>query len=269
VWDNNSREEPDPKDFPEIDLVLSKKNDGFALGYNKAVSYAIRMHKPEYIIVLNNDTRITKGMIPELIQACKKRKNTCVVVPKIYFEHGHEFYKKSYSKDERGHVLWYAGGDMDAVNILPFHRGVDEVDRGQFDLSEETLFVTGCCFCLTPKVWKKIGGFDPAYFMYYEDIDFSVRATKKGIPLVYVPTASLYHVNAGSTQGSGSLFQQYYQTRNRLRFGLQYGKPRTKLALLREAWNMWKVGNEGERWGVLHALEGRWGNQTAILTQKP
>lgn len=269
VWDNNSVDAPTPKDLPDCDLVVSPVNDGFACGYNKAISYTMRKYKPEYLVILNNDTRVPKKMISELVAECKKRNNTCIAVPKIYFEHGHEFHKASYTREERGKILWYAGGQMDQANILPFHRGVDEVDRGQFEKVENTFFVSGCCFCLTPKIWRKIGGFDSKYFMYYEDMDFSMRAKKKKIPLVYVPKAALFHINAGSTNGSGSATHQYYQTRNRLRFGLQYGKVRTKLALLKEAWGMWKRGNESQRLGIRHALEGTWGNQTHLLTKKP
>ena len=268
VWDNNSQDKPTPKDLPDCDLILSSVNEGFTRGYNKAVSYTLKKHKPDYVVILNNDTRVPKKMVDELVATCRSHKNICITVPKIYFEHGHEFHKNSYTREERGNVIWYAGGQMDVANILPFHRGVDEVDRKQFDTQEKTLYVTGCCFCCTPKTWKRVGGFDEKYFMYYEDIDFSYRATKKKIPLVYVPQAHLYHINAGSTNGSGSHIQQYYQTRNRLRFGLQYGMVRTKLALLKEAWGMWKNGNEFERLGIRHALEGTWGNQTQHLTKK-
>lgn len=269
VWDNNSVDAPTAADLPGCDLVLSKKNDGFALGYNKAVAYTIKKHKPDYVLILNNDTRVPKTMISGLLSVMKTHKDACIVVPKIYFEHGHEFYKNSYAKEERGKVIWYAGGAMDTTNILPFHRGVDEVDRGQFQKEEETLFATGCCFMVTPKIWKKLGGFNPSYFMYYEDIDLSLRARKKHVPILYVPQSTLYHINAGSSSGSGSSFHQYYQTRNRLKFGLQYGKLRTKLALLKEAWKMWKSGNEYERLGIRHALEGKWGNQTIKLIPRP
>ncbi len=268
VWDNASSEIPTKKDLPDCDLVLSKKNEGFTGGYNKAVAHTLWHHRPDYLVVLNNDTRVPKGMIRTLVDTCVKNNNNCITVPLIYFEHGHEFHKASYTKEERGKVIWYAGGGMDWPNILPFHRGVDEVDRGQFTRSEETGFVTGCCVCLTPKTWKRIGGFDEKYFLYFEDVDLSIRAKRKNIKLIFEPSAKLFHINAGSTHGSGSLFHEYYQTRNRLRFGLQYGKFRTKLALLTEARRMWLHGTSGQKLGVLHALEGKWGNQTQSILKR-
>lgn len=262
VWDSQSEVPPTQKDVGECDLVFSSTNDGFAGGYNKAISYANKKYKPDYLLILNNDTRVPKTMIRSLIEVSRENHDKCLVVPKIYFEQGHEFHKSNYTKEERGKVFWYAGGCLDKRNFLPFHRGVDEVDRGQFDKLIETDFVTGCCILLTPAIWKKLGGFDERYFVYYEDIDLSIRAKRQGFKLLYAPKAHLYHINAGSSSGSGSETHQYYQTRNRLLFGLQYASIRTKLALLRESLKFWRSGMEAERLGVLHALEGRWGKKT-------
>lgn len=263
VWDCNSKKDkPTISGFPECDLVLSSTNDGFSRGYNQAISYTIKKHQPDYLVILNNDTRVGKHAIHLLAKECESRQGKAIIAPKIYFEHGHEFYPHSYRKDERGHVLWYAGGVIDRNNMIPFHRGVDEVDRGQFQTVQETEFVSGCCFCLTPQLWKRIGGFDEKYFLYYEDVDLSLRAKILGIELKYYPKAKIYHINAGSTSGSGSGTHRYFQTRNRLRFGLRYGSLRSKLALLKEAWRFWKQGSAEERLGVLHALEGKWGNQS-------
>lgn len=267
VWDSKSTISPTKTDLGDCDLVVSKTNDGYAGGYNKAVAYTLGKYKVDYLLILNNDTRVPKGMVRNLIVVSQKHKDRAIVVPKIYFERGHEFHKSSYTKEERGKVLWYAGGGIDWPNVLPFHRGVDEVDRTHFDREEETAFVTGCCFLITPKSWKRLGGFDARYFLYYEDIDLSLRAKKRGLKLIYAPSAFLYHINAGSTGGGGSVIHQYYQTRNRLAFGLQYAKLRSKLALLKEAWKTWKTGSQSERLGVLHALEGRWGNQMSRINR--
>jgi GT2 family glycosyltransferase len=259
VWDNASTEVPTNEQLGRCEIVVSKKNLGFAQGYNEAVRYALRKYKPDYILIVNNDTKAARGLIKELIVTSKHYKDKAIVAPKIYFDKGYEFYRHDYLPEERGNVIWYAGGNIDMANVIPFHKGVDEVDRGQYDIQEETSFVSGCCFLTTPKVWKTLKGFDRKYFMYYEDVDFCMRARKKRITIVYAPKAWIYHINAGSSQGSGSRFHQYYQTRNRLRFGLQYARLRSKLALLKEAKQIWMTGNSAQKQGVIHALEGKWG----------
>lgn len=286
VWDANSSIPPNKSEFQSCDLILSGKNLGFTGGNNEAVSYALRQYADtEYILLLNNDTRVTKGMIRQLVLSFEMDSEIGFILPKICFEKGHEFHKHDYAAEQKGRVLWYAGGGIDWANMIVFHCGVDEVDRGQFNFLTtstalppqrnnighcyETNFATGCCLLTTPYIWKKLKGFDKNYFLYYEDADLSVRVKKLGYKIVVDPTTTLYHVNAGSTDGGGSALHQYYQTRNRLRFGLQYGKMRAKIALLREAVRMYSTGSAAHRLGVVHALEGRWGNQThKILPEK-
>lgn len=280
VWDNASKHAPKKDEFPHSELIHSKKNLGFAEGNNKAVAHALKTSKfklqnsknePDYLLILNNDTRVTKGMVRQLIETFDSDPNVGIVVPKIYFEKGYEFHKADYQKHHLGRVIWYGGGGIDWPNLVLFHKGVDEVDRGQFDISYTLMkgkekrvstFATGCCMLTTPKIWNKLHGFDTKYFLYYEDADLSMRLQqnlKKSI--IFEPKATLYHLNAGSSTGSGSQLHQYYQTRNRLRFGLCYASMRTKLALLNEARRLFFTGNQAVRLGILHALGGTWGNQ--------
>jgi GT2 family glycosyltransferase len=266
VFDNDSKVPPKKEEFKDSFLVHSKENLGFAAGNNKAVEYALKKWNDiEYILCINNDTRVTKGMIRTLIQTYLSDTNIGFVVPKIYFERDHEFHTKDYSMHQRGKVIWYAGGGIDWQNMILFHKGVDEVDRGQFDTQTETSFATGCCFLTTPAIWKKLRGFDAKYFLYYEDADLSMRLIQKlHKKIIYEPKAQLYHQNAGSTSGSGSSVHEYYQTRNRLRYGLRYARLRTKLALLNEARRLFHTGNGAVKLGILHALGGQWNKKPSV-----
>lgn len=261
VFDNASDNPPAKETLGDCDLVLSKKNIGYAQGNNKAVEHVLKKGKPDYILILNNDTRMQNACVRTLIGRFESEKNAGFVVPKIYFEKGREYHRHSYTKDEKGRVLWYAGGGIDWRNLIVFHKGMDEVDRGQFEHSAKASFASGCAFLTTPAIWKKLGGFDVSYFLYYEDADLSMRLHRIKKDIVFEPGSVVYHINAGSTQGSGSTFHQYYQTRNRLKFGLQYAPWRTKVALLREAKRIWNDGNASQKKAVMHALAGKWGKQ--------
>lgn len=270
VWDNASAIPPTLDAFPGADVVNAKTNDGFARGYNKAMAHAITTYAPDVLLVLNNDTRMKEGTIHALAERCLSAVQPSIVSPIIHFEVGCEFHRSSYDSHAKGNVIWYAGGGVDWANVLPFHRGVDEVNRGQFLPPHDgegipVQYVSGCCFAVQPVVWKKLGGFTDDYFMYYEDVDFSIRASKKNIPLILYPDLVMYHSNAGSTSGGGSLFHQYYQTRNRIKFALTHARMRAKIAILRESYRYWLHGTQAQRLGVLHALEGRWGNQSHLI----
>ncbi len=220
--------------FPEVVLQENKENLGFAEGNNTGTRKALT-RGVDYILILNNDTLADKNLLKELLDVLEKDKTIGMASPKIYFAPGFEYHHDRYQDKERGKVLWYAGGGLDWQNMLATHRGVDEVDRGQYDKTEETDFATGCAMMVRREVFEKIGLFDAKYFLYWEDIDLCQRARKAGFKIFYVPRAVLSHKNASSSDKPGSKLHQYYQTRNRLLFGQRFASTRTKLALTREA----------------------------------
>jgi GT2 family glycosyltransferase len=230
-------------------FIQNEKNLGFSGGHNKAVKYALK-NEADYVLILNNDTHVDKNFLAELFKVAESDNEIGILSPKIYFASGFEFHKNKYSKSELGKVLWYAGGEMDWANIVGYHRGVDEVDDGQFDKIEEIELATGCCMLIKKEVFEKIGSLSNEYFLYYEDADLSVRAKKKSYKIMYVPKSIIWHKNAGSVGGSGSALQDYYITRNRLLFGFRYAPIRSKLALFRESLRLLAKGRQWQKQGI-------------------
>lgn len=242
--------------FPDVTLIESDKNLGFAAGNNLGFDTAKRQGT-DLVMLLNNDTKVDPQLAQHLYASVKKKAD--IAAPKIYFYPGFEFHKDRYSKKEQGKVIWYAGGHIDWHNIMGIHRGVDQVDTGQFDTEGEVEFATGCCFMARRSVLEKLNLFDPKYYLYLEDADFCVRAKKAGYKIVYQPQAVLWHKNAESTGGSGSSLQDYYFTRNRLLFGFRYASARTKLALYRESMKLFFFGSPWKRRGVIDFYLQRFG----------
>lgn len=213
-------------------IILSEiYNKGFAGGINVGISKALTFNC-EYIILLNNDTIASPGLVEGLVSFVKSNQSIGAVSPKIYFAPGYEFHKKKYQKRDLGQVLWYAGGKIDWQNVYISHRGVDEVDHGQFDEGAETDFVTGCCMLIKREVIEKVGLFDEKYFLYFEDVDYSVRIKRQGYHLSYYSDVHLWHKNASSSGGAGGKTSIYYQNRNRFYFGFKYASFNTKKSLL-------------------------------------
>ncbi len=244
------------KKFPDVSVVENGQNLGFAGGNNVGVRRALEWGA-DYIWLLNNDTVVDKNALESLVDAFKQD-TVGVVGSKIYFAPGCEYHKERYGRIDRGHVLWYAGGLIDWNNMYASHRGVDEVDKGQFDRTEETPFVTGCSMMVKKQVFEKIGLLDEKFFMYLEDLDFCLRAKQMGYILLYEPKSILWHKNAGSS-GVGGRLHQYFMTRNRLLVGMRYGPVRTKFALAREAMRFMVIGPSIRRKAVMDAMIGRWG----------
>jgi len=243
--------------FPQVKIIVNSKNFGFAKGNNIGIRYALN-RRADYCVILNNDTFVDKNFLVQLIKVAERNKKIGLISPKIYFAPGFEYHYERYQKSERGKVIWYAGGKMDWNNILASHRGVDEVDKGQYDKTEVTDFSTGCCMLIRTEFLRKIGLFDEKYFLYWEDNDLSQRLKKAGYKVYFCPQAFIWHKNA-SLSGSGSKMHDYYLTRNRFLFGLKYARFRVKLSLIKESLIKLFKGREGEKMGILDFYLGRWG----------
>lgn len=218
-------------DYPNYVTYIPGVNKGYAHGVNIAVAQAVE-EGYDMICVMNCDVLVEHRFV-EHAKYTLSHHPDALIGGKIYYAPGYEYHKDRYSGHEKGGVLWYAGGINDWNNGLTLHRGVDEVDRGQYNAFGKTEFITGCLMCYKKEVAEKLGPWDENYFLYYEDADYGERAKRKGIPLYYDPTLILWHKNAASTGGSGSKLHERYQKKNQVIFGLKYAPFRTKFHLVK------------------------------------
>jgi GT2 family glycosyltransferase len=211
--------------------VLEGNNRGYAHGVNLGLKEAVNKGY-ELFCVVNNDVIFKENFVASVRNSLDKNPGS-IIGGKIYYAPGYEYHQKKYNKEDLGNVLWYAGGKIDWDHMMPTHRGVDEVDDNRYGKLEQTEFVTGCLTLFDKKVFDKLGFWDESYFLYYEDADFSIKALKKGVDLIYDPSIVIWHKVSQSTDGSGSLIHQKYQNRNRVKLGLKYAPLRTKLHLIK------------------------------------
>lgn len=235
VVDNHSPEpiEKLKKEFKKAVFLKNSQNLGFAEGNNVGIREALK-NKADYVLILNNDTTVDRNLLSELVRVMEKDRKIGIIAPKIYFAPGYEYHQSRYKPSEQGKVFWYAGGKVDWQNVLCSHRGVDEVDKGQYDKQVNTDYASGCTMFVKKEVFKKIGLFDKRYFLYLEDVEFCQRAQKAGFKVVYTPKAKLWHFNASSSKVGGNL-HDYFITRNRLLFGMKYASWRTRFNLIQES----------------------------------
>lgn len=244
-----------------IELIRSESNLGFTGGNNLGISHAIKQYQSDYILLLNSDTEVDKDFLEHLYADIKNKPDVGISNPKIYFYKGTEFHSKSYRRSEKGNVLWYAGGSMDWENITAFHRGVDEVDLGQFDMQAKSEFATGCAMFIKREVIERVGILDKKFFLYSEDVDYSFRAKKYGYKIGFSPNSVVYHKNSASGDGVGSKIHDYYQTRNRLLLVEKHGSWRNKLTGVRLMFQIMKSGNTTKKQGVMHFVFRKFGKQ--------
>lgn len=195
-------------------FIILDSNLGFAGGNNAGIKYAME-NGADYILLINNDTIVDKNFLGELVEAGEADNKIGLAGPKIYY----------YSEPNR---IWFAGGKINWLKNSGKHRGLDEIDAGQYDKARKVDYLTGCSLLIKREVIEKIGGLSNDYFLYYEDTDFCLRAKSAGYKCLYVPSAEIYHKVSRSTK-PGSSSYVYYHTRNGLTLAKRNGTALNKM----------------------------------------
>lgn len=191
--------------FPGIDIIQTGKNLGFAGGNNIGIRWALE-HDADFVWLLNNDTVVDPQCLSRMVQVAEANDHVGMVGSKIYYYHSPE-------------TLWFAGGEIDLVKGgLTRHVGQDEKDVGDYDLLQETGYITGCSILARREMIEEVGMLEEKYFLYFEDADWSLRARQKGWSLLYQPEARLWHKEGAQTEKVYSARFVYYFLRNRFFF---------------------------------------------------
>jgi len=232
----------------KLEIIQNKENLGYSGGNNLGIKYALK-NNFDYVLVANNDIRVNPNFLQILINEIKINPKQ-ILAPKIYFEKGYEFHKNRYKSSELGKVIWAMGGKIDWGNVYGSNIAIDNVDHGQFDNNLQTPdFISGCCLLTSMELFKDVGLFDKKYYLYLEDIDLSVRASKSGYTLKIIPNSIIWHINSGTAIAASNI-QDYFITRNRLLFAYKYAPLKTKLAIFRESIKHLLFGRPWQKIGV-------------------
>ncbi len=258
VVDNGSKETLETFEDKHSKVIRLDRNMGFSGGYNTGIKEALK-EGAAYVLIINNDTIVNRDLIKNLLEVLEGNEKIGVTTPKIYFAKGHEYHEEKYKIEDLGKILWYAGGYTDWYHVKSVHRGVDEVDHGQYNKTEQVEFASGCCMMIKREVLEKTGLFDERYFLYYEDADLIERIKNAGYVIYYVPEATLAHFNASSTGGPGGKLHDYFLTRNQMLFGMKYAPVRSKLALIKQSLRLLFSGRPYQKRAIRDFYTGKFG----------
>lgn len=171
---------------------------GSNLGYGRAAnlgSHAARAAEADYLLVCNPDVELFPGAVADLVSALDDDPSIGIVGPAITNPDG-SLYPSARTfpdmVDAVGHGLL---GPLAPENR--FTRRYRLLDWDHANLAKVD-WVSGACFLARRKAWDAVGGFDPAYFMYMEDVDLCWRMGHAGWGIAYQPSATALHVQGVS-----------------------------------------------------------------------
>jgi len=177
VFDNASDDDTLARIRPfagRVRLIANPTNIGFGQGHNRALDAA----EGNCFLILNPDVELPAGSLDQLVRYLDEHAECGAVAPQL---------AESFSKGPAGCSRRYPG-----QRYAPKSLG---------RLPGEIAILQGACVLIRSEIFRKIGGFDPRYFLYAEDLDLSLEIRKQGWTLACISDLVVQHLGGHSEQG--------------------------------------------------------------------
>ena len=196
---NNQEADVIVQHYPQVKVIKSERNLGFAGGNNLGIQAA----QGKYLFLVNNDTVFKDFTVQTLIDRMESSPEIGIICPKIRF---------AWSNNP---IQFTGYTPLSKVTVRNRAIGFGEDDHGQYDTAHATPYAHGAAMLIRREAINKVGLMPECYFLYYEELDWSMMFTRAGYQIWYEPKCTIYHKESQST-GQNSPLRTYYLTRNRL-----------------------------------------------------
>lgn len=179
---------------PQVRLIAEQTNHGFAKANNLAAEQA----QGRYILLLNSDTLVLNGAVDRLIDFARRRPDARIWGGRTVFGDGQLNPGSAWGALSLWSTVSFALG---LVKVFPDSALFNPEGLGgwQRDTERQVDIVSGCYFLIETALWRELGGFDPAFFMYGEEADLCARARARGARPAVTPESTIVHYGGGST----------------------------------------------------------------------
>jgi len=187
---------------PVVGIIETGVNIGYSGGNNIGIREALNLGT-DYILLLNDDTVVAPDFLDVLLETAEKSPDMGILGPRIYYFH-------------EPNKIWYTGARFDPDTCLLTTPGSDQLEDGMNSEPLESDYITGCALLIKRRVIEHIGLLDERFFLYWEDVDWGLRAKKVGLKNIVVPHSHIWHRVSASMGGMDSLLRIYHKTRSHL-----------------------------------------------------
>jgi N-acetylglucosaminyl-diphospho-decaprenol L-rhamnosyltransferase len=204
-------------EYPEVELIASTANQGFAAATNLGASRG----RAPYLLALNPDTEVTDGALDTVLAVFEEHPEVAIAGPRLQLPDGSLDHaaKRSFPTplSALGHFTG-VGRRSGATGRLAEYRA-PSVESGPVDA------VNGAFMLIRRSAFERAGGFDEGYWMYMEDLDLSYTLAQEGSISWYEPAATVLHVKGGTTGGERSVRLNWAFHRGMFRFYRKHYAP--------------------------------------------
>jgi len=216
---------------PTVMLLPCPDNPGYGAGVNAGLAIVDRDRDCSLYVALNNDSVIRPGFLAKAARA-------------IEVGVGAAGGPIAASFDESS--LWYAGGGINFLTGTVWQRRSVAASRRRRDVG----FIPATALAFSSSAWLEVGGFDPRFFLYNEDLDLCLRLRRAGWRLVFEPGMIAEH-SLGGTTGSDAFSPLYLENITGTRILPFKSRPyRLYLAVIHTVYNFFRIVGLGFRRGV-------------------
>ena len=186
-------------------IIVNKDNKGFGVACNQAVSTALG----EFVLFINPDCFIEKKGVEIMLGDFSDKLGIGCMAPKLL--------------DDRGQDLkWSSGNQPNIWDRMFLKKQSPQKSSVPSEFLEDALWISGACFLIKRDLFIKLGGFDPSFFMYFEDQDLCLRIRKKGYRVVRHLGVTAVHLESKSGISWRLRKRRYYASQSKF-FKKHYG----------------------------------------------
>jgi len=184
-------------------LVEAGTNLGFAGGVNIGLRHVLRVPRPAFALLLNNDAVVAPDAVSRLVDVALATPNVGAVGASVL------------RSDAPETLEMLAGARINAATgmVTPMHAGRQRNDERPAALPLH--YVSGCCLLTSADAIRRVGLMDEGYFLYSEDADWGIRMRREGLTLTYSASAEVWH-KGGAAVVHRSATHDYYVVRGAL-----------------------------------------------------
>ncbi len=184
--------------FPRVKLLINRRHVGFAIANNQG----IKISRGKYLLLLNNDTEVTKDFLFPLVDALEKDPLLAAAQSRI------RLIPEKSLLDEVASYLTPLG--------FLYHVGFFEKDQTKYRRKFFTFSPKGACFFLKKEILDEVGLLDERFYCYFEESDLAWRIWLSGHRITYVPRSLIYHYQAASQKKQTRPKIDFFSIKNRL-----------------------------------------------------